>query len=233
MCFYKLKYNLQWISDWHTSTCQSEIIIIISQEHNDSRYGVDRMSVCNCGYGGIVPIWRTRWRIALLLSSIYELNEALTGISMIGRVLITTHAVAVPFSMMVCVCVCPHQSPWAEQDHEDDECLEPGVFYDEVAGFPQVPPIFPPTFSDGHVTALIPRHTGWNTHTQGYSNVQYFHWHNATHNKKQKPFHFFINSNIIFLKHELCLLFTTHIYCMLNIKAGHAKGWSHKNVDIW
>ena len=51
-----------------------------------------------------------------------------------------------------------HQGSTAEQDHEDDEGLEPVVLHDQVAGLPQEPPGLAPPVGDGHVTALVLRH---------------------------------------------------------------------------
>lgn len=52
-----------------------------------------------------------------------------------------------------------YQGSTAEQDHEDDEGFEPVVFYNQVAGLPQEPPVFPPAMSDGNITALVFGHT--------------------------------------------------------------------------
>jgi len=60
-----------------------------------------------------------------------------------------------------CVCVwasvflCFYQGSTTEQDHKDDEGFKPGVFYDQVAGLPQKPPVFSPAVSDGDITALV------------------------------------------------------------------------------
>lgn len=53
------------------------------------------------------------------------------------------------------VCVRTYQCSTAEQDHEDDEGLEPVVFNDEVAGLPQEPPVLPPAMCDGNVATLV------------------------------------------------------------------------------
>lgn len=52
-----------------------------------------------------------------------------------------------------------YQGSAAEQNHEDDEGFKPVVFNDQVAGLSQEPPVFPPTVSDGNVTALVFGHT--------------------------------------------------------------------------
>ena len=48
-----------------------------------------------------------------------------------------------------------YQSSTTEQDHEDDEGLEPVVLHDQVAGLPQEPPVLAPAVGDGHVAALV------------------------------------------------------------------------------
>lgn len=57
------------------------------------------------------------------------------------------------------VFVCSYQSSTAEQDHEDDEGFKPVVFHNQVAGFPQEPPVFAPAVSDGNITTLVFGHT--------------------------------------------------------------------------
>lgn len=47
-----------------------------------------------------------------------------------------------------------YQGSTAEQDHEDDEGLEPAVFHDLVAGFPQPPPGLTQTAGDVDITAV-------------------------------------------------------------------------------
>lgn len=54
-----------------------------------------------------------------------------------------------------------YQRPTAEEDHEDDEGLEPVVLHDAEAGFPEVPPHLPSIAGDIHVEAGKPLHTGW------------------------------------------------------------------------
>ncbi len=61
-------------------------------------------------------------------------------------------------------CLWPHQSSRAEQNHKNDECLKPVVFNNEVASFPQEPPVLSPALGDGHVTAFVSCHTGWKTY---------------------------------------------------------------------
>ena len=67
---------------------------------------------------------------------------------------------------ILCVHVCAYQGSTAEQDHEDDEGFKPVVFYNQVAGLPQEPPVFPPAVSDRNVTALVFGHTLCATKTQ-------------------------------------------------------------------
>ena len=52
-----------------------------------------------------------------------------------------------------------YQCSTAKQDHEDDEGFKPVVFYNQVAGLPQEPPVFSPAVSDGNITALVFGHT--------------------------------------------------------------------------
>ena len=47
-----------------------------------------------------------------------------------------------------------YQGSTAEQDHKDDEGLEPAVFHNLVAGFPQPPPGLTQTVGDINITAL-------------------------------------------------------------------------------
>lgn len=47
-----------------------------------------------------------------------------------------------------------YQGSTAEQDHEDDEGLEPAVFHNLVAGFPQPPPGLTQTAGDVDITAV-------------------------------------------------------------------------------
>lgn len=54
----------------------------------------------------------------------------------------------------------PHQSTTTEEDHEDDEGLEPVVLHDQVAGFPQEPPVLPPAHGDVNFAAFIFGHAG-------------------------------------------------------------------------
>lgn len=54
-----------------------------------------------------------------------------------------------------------YQRPTAEENHEDDEGLEPVVLHDAEAGFPDVPPYLPSVAGDVHVEAGKPLHTGW------------------------------------------------------------------------
>lgn len=54
----------------------------------------------------------------------------------------------------------PHQGAAAEQDHEDNQGLKPVVLHDQVAGFPQEPPVLAPAQRDVHVAALVLCHTG-------------------------------------------------------------------------
>ena len=53
----------------------------------------------------------------------------------------------------------PYQGATTEEDHEDDQGLKPVVFHNQVAGFSQEPPVFPPAHSDVKGTALILGHT--------------------------------------------------------------------------
>lgn len=54
---------------------------------------------------------------------------------------------------------CSYQRSTAEQDHENDEGFKPVVFYNQVAGLSQKPPVFPPAMCDGNITALVFGHT--------------------------------------------------------------------------
>lgn len=54
-----------------------------------------------------------------------------------------------------------YQRPTAEEDHEDDEGLEPVVLHDAEAGSPDVPPKLPSVAGDVHVEAGKPLHAGW------------------------------------------------------------------------
>lgn len=53
-----------------------------------------------------------------------------------------------------------YQCPAAEEDHEDDEGLEPVVLHDAEAGFPEVPPNLPLLTADIHIEAGESLHTG-------------------------------------------------------------------------
>lgn len=48
----------------------------------------------------------------------------------------------------------PHQSPTAEQDHEDDERLKPAVLHNLVAGLPEPPPGLTQTLAGVDAAAL-------------------------------------------------------------------------------
>jgi len=50
------------------------------------------------------------------------------------------------------------QSSGAEEDHEDDEGLEPAVLYDLETSLPQLPPHLPETRRRVDVAALKPGH---------------------------------------------------------------------------
>lgn len=54
-----------------------------------------------------------------------------------------------------------YQGPTAEEDHEDDEGLEPVVLHDAEAGFPEVPPNLPLLAGDVHVEAGESLHAAW------------------------------------------------------------------------
>lgn len=54
-----------------------------------------------------------------------------------------------------------YQCPTAEEDHEDDEGLEPVVLHNSEAGFPDVPPYLPSVAGDVHIEAGKPLHAGW------------------------------------------------------------------------
>lgn len=54
-----------------------------------------------------------------------------------------------------------YQRPAAEEDHEDDEGLEPVMLNDAEAGFPDVPPDLPSLAGDVHVEAGKPLHASW------------------------------------------------------------------------
>ena len=55
----------------------------------------------------------------------------------------------------------PYQSPAAEQDHEDDEGLEPAVFHNLIAGLPQPPPSLAQTTGSVHLTAATVLPADW------------------------------------------------------------------------
>lgn len=52
-----------------------------------------------------------------------------------------------------------YQRSTAEEDHEDDEGLEPVMLHDAEAGFPDVPPYPPSVAGDVHREAGKPLHT--------------------------------------------------------------------------
>lgn len=52
-----------------------------------------------------------------------------------------------------------HQGAAAEQDHEDNQGLKPVVLHDQVAGFPQEPPVLAPALRDVQGAALVLGHT--------------------------------------------------------------------------
>jgi len=64
-------------------------------------------------------------------------------------------------NVAICSGVFPHQSPGAEQDHEDDEGLEPAVLHDLEAGLPQPPPGLAQTPAGAHLTAPTVPHADW------------------------------------------------------------------------
>jgi hypothetical protein len=52
-----------------------------------------------------------------------------------------------------------HQSPTAEQNHEDDESFKPIVLHYLIARFSQIPPEFPFAFFYAYLTTLELPHT--------------------------------------------------------------------------
>lgn len=54
-----------------------------------------------------------------------------------------------------------YQGSTAEQDHEDNESLEPVVLHDLEAGPAERPPLLPAALGDVHVEAGAALHTGW------------------------------------------------------------------------
>ena len=67
--------------------------------------------------------------------------------------------------MIQYICETAYQSPWAEQDHEDDEGLEPAVLHDLVAGLPQPPPDLAQPSAGVHLAAGAVPHTDWGGRT--------------------------------------------------------------------
>ena len=76
-----------------------------------------------------------------------------------------------------------YQCPTAEEDHEDDEGLEPVMLYNAEAGFSDVPPCLPSVTGDVHVEAGKPLHTGWGRDKELWvtSWPGRFHQHNTDH----------------------------------------------------
>lgn len=54
-----------------------------------------------------------------------------------------------------------YQGSTAEQDHEDNECLEPVVLDDLEARPAEGPPLLPTALGDVHIEAGAALHTGW------------------------------------------------------------------------
>lgn len=76
-----------------------------------------------------------------------------------------------------------YQRPAAEEDHEDDEGLEPVMLHDAEAGFPEVPPHLPSVTGDVHVEAGKPLHAGWGWDKELWvtSWPWHFHQHDTIH----------------------------------------------------
>lgn len=72
--------------------------------------------------------------------------------------------------MIVCAV---YQGSTAEQDHKDDKGFKPVVFYYQVAGLPQEPPVLSPAVSDGNITALVFGHTFCSTNKSKAAGI---HW---------------------------------------------------------
>lgn len=72
----------------------------------------------------------------------------------------SNHDVQKKIRISMCVCVSDQRSR-AEEDHENDEGLEPAVFYNLVTRLPGPPPDLTQSHCRVQVTALETGHTHW------------------------------------------------------------------------